>query len=78
MDRESAENVSSRQRAQKFSSMDRPSYQEAIEVKSRNLNRRNLCQATIEMMSRKYRAAVEKTKARFSKGGKTHKMNATR
>ena len=78
MDQESIKNVSSRQRAQKFGLMDRPSCREAIKVKSRNLDRRNLCQATIEMMSRKYRAAVEKTKARFSKGGKTHKMNATR
>ena len=127
---------SSRQRAQKFGSMDRPSCQEAIEVKSINLDRRNLCQAVVEMLSRRYREAtqksrwienlsrmyrankehrnlalwidldvkklsrsnpeisieetcvkllsrccretVEKTEARFSKGRKAHKMNATR
>ena len=78
MDREFVKNVSSRQRAQKFGSMDRPSYREAIEVKSKNLNRRNLCQAAIEMLLRRYRVVVEKKEARFSKGGKTHKMKAIR
>ena len=78
MDQESIKNVSSRKRAQKFGLMDRPSCREAIKVKSRNLDRRNLCQATIEMLPRRYRAAIKKTEARFSKGGKTHKMNATR
>ena len=67
IDQESIENVSSRQRAQKFGSMDQPSCQEAIEVKSRKLDKRNLC-----------RVAVKKIEARFSKGGKTHKMNTTR
>ena len=38
MDRESVENVSSRQRAQKFGLMDRPSCWDAIEVKFRNLD----------------------------------------
>ena len=52
MDRESVENVSSKQRAQKFGSMDRPRCQEAIEVKSKNLDRRNLCQAAVEMLLR--------------------------
>ena len=61
MDRESVENGSSRQRAQKFGSMDRPSCQEAIEVKSINLDRRNLCQAVVEMLSRRYREAVKQT-----------------
>ena len=78
MDQESIKNVSSSQRAQKFGLMDRPSCREAIKVKSRNLDRRNLCQATVEMLPRRYRAAIKKTEARFSKGGKTHKMNATR
>ena len=78
MDQESIKNVSSRQRAQKFGLMDRPSCREAIKVKSRNLDRRNLCQATVEMLPRRYRTAIKKTEARFSKGGKTHKMNATR
>ena len=32
----------------------------------------------VELLSRRYRAAIEKTEARFSKGEKTHKMNATR
>ena len=77
MDRESIENVSSRQRAQKFGSMDRPSCREAIVVKSKNLDRKNLCQVAVEMLSRRYQAAIDKVEARFFKGGKTHKMNAT-
>ena len=77
MCRESIENVSSRQRAQKFGSMDRPSCREAIVVKSKNLDRKNLCQVAVEMLSRRYQAAIDKVEARFFKGGKTHKMNAT-
>ena len=57
--------------------MDRPSYREAIEVKSRNLDRRNLCQVAVKMLSRRYQAVIDKAEARFLKGGKTHKMNAT-
>ena len=78
MNRESVENVLNRKRAQKFGSMDRPSCREAIEVKSKNLNRRNLCRAAIEMLLRRYRVVVEKKEARFSKGGKTQKMKAIR
>ena len=59
MDRESIENVLSRQRAQKFGSMDQPNCQEAIKVKSRNLDKRNLCRAVVEMLSKRYQAAVE-------------------
>ena len=51
MDQESIENVSSRQRAQKFGLMDQPSCQEAIEVKSKNFGRRNLCRAAVEKVS---------------------------
>ena len=58
--------------------MDQPSCREAIEVKPRNLDRRDLCRAAIEMLSRMYRATIKETEARFSMGGKTHKMNATR
>ena len=58
--------------------MDQPNCREAIEVKPRNLDRRDLCQAAIDMLSRMYRATVKKTEARFSKGGKTHKMNVIR
>ena len=78
MDQESIENVSSRQRAQKFGLMDQPSCQEAIEVKSKNFDRKNLCTVAVEMLLRRYQATVEETEARFSIGGKTHKMNATR
>ena len=35
-------------------------------------------EVSVEILSRIYRAAVKKIEARFSKEGKTHKMNATR
>ena len=55
MDQESFENVLSKQRAQKFSSIDRPSCREAIKVKSRNLDRRNLCRAGVKKVLSNYR-----------------------
>ena len=32
----------------------------------------------VKLLSKRYRATVEKTEAKFSKGGNTHKMNATK
>ena len=52
MDRESIEDVSSRQRAQDFGSMDRPICQEAIEVKPRNLDKRGIYRDFVEKLSR--------------------------
>ena len=49
-----------------------------IENKPRNLNRRGICRAVVEMLSRRYRAAIKRPKPRFSKEEKKHKMNATR
>ena len=59
MDWESVEDVSSRQRAQDFGSIDWPICQEAVKVKPRNLDRRGIC-----------REAIEDAEKRFSKGGK--------
>ena len=59
MDRESVEDVSSRQRAQDFGLMDRPICREAIKVKPKNLDRRGIC---LE--------AIEDAKKRFFKGEK--------
>ena len=47
MDRESIEDVLSRQRAQDFGSMDRPIFREDVEVKLKNLNRRGIYQEAI-------------------------------
>ena len=59
MDRESIEDVLSRQRAQDFGSMDQPICWEAVEVKSRNLDRRGIC-----------REAIKDVEKRFFKGKK--------
>lgn len=50
------------------------SYQGQIQ-KSRQ---KKLVSSCCRVLSRRYQVAVEKTKARFSKGGKTHKMKAIR
>ena len=60
MDRESIEDVLSRQRAQDFGSKDRPIFREAVEVKLKNLNRRGI-----------YREAIEDAEKRFFKGKNT-------
>ena len=60
MDRESIEDVLSRQRAQDFVSKDRPIFREAVEVKLKNLNRRGI-----------YREAIEDAEKRFFKGKNT-------
>ena len=52
MDRESAEDVSSRQRAQDFGSMDRPICSEAVKVKPINIDRRGICRYSVEKLSR--------------------------
>ena len=52
MDRESFEDVSSRQRAQDFDLMDLPICRKAVEVKPRNLDRRGICRDSIEKLSR--------------------------
>ena len=74
MDRESIENVSSRQRAQKFGLMDLL----AVEKLSRSNLKISIEETCVELLSRRYRAAVEETEARFLNGGKIHKMNAKR
>ena len=64
MDREFVEDVSSRKRAQDFVSMDRCICREVIKVKPRNLNRRGICQDSIEKLSRMQKRG-------FSKGENT-------
>ena len=53
-------------------------YRGSVEITKRRLDRKNLCQVAVEMLSRRYQAAIDKVEARFFKGGKTHKMNAKR
>ena len=50
MYQESVEDVLSRQRD--FGSMDQPICQEAVEIKPRNLDRRGICQHSVEKLSR--------------------------
>ena len=52
MDRESVEDMSNRQRAQDFGSIDRPICREVVEVKPRNLNRGGICRDFIKKLSR--------------------------
>ena len=52
MDRESVKDMSNRQRAQDFGSIDRPICREVVEVKSRNLNRGGICLDFVEKLSR--------------------------
>ena len=52
MDRESVEDVSSKQKAQDFGSMDRPIYQKAVEVKPKNLDKRGIYRGSVEKLSR--------------------------
>ena len=47
-----------------------------IKNKPRNLNRRGIYRGAIELLSRKYRASIEKPKPRFFKEEKQHMMNA--
>ena len=47
-----------------------------IKNKPRNLNRRGIYQGAIELLSRRYRAFIEKPKPRFFKEEKPHMMNA--
>ena len=52
MDREYVEDVSSKQRAQDFGSMDRPIYQKAVKVKPKNLDRKGIYRDSVEKLSR--------------------------
>ena len=47
-----------------------------IKNKPRNLNRRGIYWGFIELLSRRYRASIEKPKPRFFKEEKPHMMNA--
>ena len=66
MDRESIEDVSSKQRAQDFGSMDQPICREAAVVKPRNLDGSKIYRDSIEVEERKldgngiYRGSIEK------------------
>ena len=50
----------------------------AVEKLSMSNPKISIEETCVELLSRRYRAVVEKTEVRFSKGEKTHKMNATR
>ena len=52
MDQEFIEDVSSKQRAQYFGSMNQPICRKAVEVKPRNLNRSGICRDSVEKLSR--------------------------
>ena len=69
MDQGSIENLSIRQRAKKFGSMDRRSCQECIEQEPRNLDGSRSCRDSIEKKPRNldglrsYQDAIEKAKS---------------
>ena len=72
MDRETVEDVSSRQRAQGFGLMDRPICRETIKVKPRNLDRRGICQEAIE--DTEMRFFKEEKKKKKTQGDKSNKQ----
>ena len=74
MNQDSIKNVSSRQIAQKFGSR----INLVVEKLSRSNPKILVEETCVELLLKRYRATVEETEARFSIGGKTHKMNATR
>ena len=83
MDREFVENLSARQRVQKFGSMDQRGYWESIEEKPRNLDGSRFRQDQLikrrkkgsieENLLRICQEAVELEEMCFQKGEKTHK-----
>ena len=79
MDREFVENLSARQRVQKFGSMDQRGYWESIEEKPRNLDGSRIHQDLSRKGARRARwkgicqGSVELEERRFFKKGKTHR-----